>query len=86
MQFYPKSALSVKLFMFIFNYFYPDKLLYLSGIKKNRAFRPGFHRNMLVSNYARNARRIPAATALPITPATLGPIACINRKFDLSNS
>ena len=29
--------------------------------------------------YARNASRIPAATALPITPATLGPIACIRR-------
>ena|GEM_PF-3913327 len=40
MQFYPKSALSVKLFMFIFNYFYPDKLLYLSGIKKTGPFDP----------------------------------------------
>jgi len=27
------------------------------------------------------ARRTPAATAEPMTPATFGPIACINRKF-----
>ena len=26
--------------------------------------------------------RIPAATAEPITPATLGPIACISRKLE----
>ena len=32
--------------------------------------------------YPRNDNRIPAATAEPITPATLGPIACINRKFE----
>jgi hypothetical protein len=25
---------------------------------------------------------VPAATAVPITPATLGPIACINRKLE----
>lgn len=25
---------------------------------------------------------VPAATAVPITPATFGPIACIRRKFD----
>ena len=25
--------------------------------------------------------KVPAATAVPITPATLGPIACISRKF-----
>ncbi len=28
---------------------------------------------------ARNPRRTPAATAEPITPATLGPMACISR-------
>ena len=32
-------------------------------------------------SYATNARRIPAATAEPSTPATLGPIACINKKL-----
>ena len=30
----------------------------------------------------RKANNIPAATAEPITPATLGPIACIKRKLD----
>ena len=34
--------------------------------------------------YPRNPNNIPAATALPITPATLGPMACISRKFLLS--
>ncbi len=29
--------------------------------------------------YNKNPNKIPAATADPITPATLGPIACINR-------
>ena len=29
--------------------------------------------------YIKNPNRIPAATAEPITPATFGPIACINR-------
>ena len=32
--------------------------------------------------YPRNANRIPAATAEPITPDTLGPIACIKRKLE----
>ena len=27
------------------------------------------------------ANMVPAATAVPITPATLGPIACMSRKF-----
>ena len=27
------------------------------------------------------AINVPAATAVPITPATFGPIACISRKF-----
>ena len=31
--------------------------------------------------YPRNANKIPAATAEPITPDTLGPIACIKRKL-----
>ena len=30
-------------------------------------------------NYIKNPSKIPAATAEPITPATLGPIACINK-------
>ena len=30
-------------------------------------------------DYPSMLRRIPAATAEPITPATLGPIACINK-------
>ncbi len=29
--------------------------------------------------YFKNASKIPAATALPITPDTFGPIACINK-------
>ena len=29
----------------------------------------------------KNASKIPAATAEPITPATFGPIACINKKL-----
>ena len=31
---------------------------------------------MVITDYARNPRRTPAATAEPITPATLGPMAC----------
>ena len=31
------------------------------------------------SAYPRNESRIPAATAEPTTPATLGPMACISR-------
>ena len=30
--------------------------------------------------------KVPATTAVPITPATLGPIACISRKFEGSYS
>ena len=30
-------------------------------------------------DYIKNPSKIPAATAEPITPATLGPIACINK-------
>ena len=33
------------------------------------------------ANQPKMLMRMPAATALPITPATLGPIACISRKF-----
>ena len=29
--------------------------------------------------YIKNPSKIPAATAEPITPATFGPMACINR-------
>lgn len=36
--------------------------------------------------YPRNPNSIPAATAEPITPATLGPIACISRWLSGSNS
>ena len=32
--------------------------------------------------YPKKLNKIPAATAEPITPATLGPIACISRKFE----
>ena len=32
--------------------------------------------------YPKKDSNIPAATAEPITPATLGPIACISRKFE----
>ena len=35
-----------------------------------------------VGNYLNIASKTPAATADPITPATLGPIACISRKLD----
>ena len=30
-------------------------------------------------NYIKNPSKIPAATAEPITPATFGPMACINK-------
>ena len=30
-------------------------------------------------DYIKNPSKIPAATAEPITPATFGPIACINK-------
>ena len=30
-------------------------------------------------DYPKNPNRMPAATAEPITPATLGPMACISR-------
>ena len=33
-------------------------------------------------HYPKKLNNIPAATAEPITPATLGPIACISRKFE----
>ena len=35
-------------------------------------------------DYLKIDKRTPAATAEPITPDTLGPIACINKMFDLS--
>ena len=31
------------------------------------------------TDYIKNPSKIPAATAEPITPATFGPMACINR-------
>ena len=34
---------------------------------------------ILQMDYIKNPSKIPAATAEPITPATLGPIACINK-------
>ena len=34
-----------------------------------------------ILGYPKNDNNIPAATAEPITPATFGPMACINRKF-----
>lgn len=34
--------------------------------------------------YDKNPSKIPAATALPITPATFGPMACMSKWFDLS--
>ena len=37
---------------------------------------------IILFHYESIVSRIPAATALPITPATLGPIACIRRKLD----
>ena len=37
-------------------------------------------------NYAKKLSKRPAATALPITPATLGPIACMSKWFDGSYS
>ena len=36
----------------------------------------------LLNYFPNKARNTPAATADPITPATLGPIACISKKFD----
>lgn len=33
-------------------------------------------------SYPKNDNKIPAATAEPITPATLGPMACISKKFE----
>lgn len=35
-----------------------------------------------VSCYWKNNRSIPAATAEPMTPATLGPMACISKKLE----
>ena len=35
----------------------------------------------LFSNTPKIAMKVPAATAVPITPATFGPIACISRKL-----
>ena len=39
----------------------------------------------LNSFYKNSNNSNPAPTALPITPATLGPIACINKKFSGSS-
>ena len=33
----------------------------------------------MITDYIKNPSKIPAATAEPSTPATFGPIACINR-------
>lgn len=35
-----------------------------------------------ILHYPKKDSNIPAATAEPITPATLGPMACINRKLE----
>ena len=61
----------------------PFKVLHASfgglGMKKgcSRREQPFFLGNRLV--YTKNPNRMPAATAEPITPATFGPMACINR-------
>ena len=39
---------------------------------------PTVHRE----GYLSMASMVPAATAVPITPETFGPMACISRKFD----
>lgn len=56
-----------------------------TDIKKPLSKLSGFLRtSFIMTNYAgapTKASRIPAATAEPKTPATLGPIACINKKL-----
>lgn len=56
------------------------------GVYKNKEspFRTPLKVIVAYEIYARNPRRIPAATALPITPATFGPIACISKWLFLS--
>jgi hypothetical protein len=36
---------------------------------------------LILTNYLIKLNKTPAATAEPITPATLGPIACISKKL-----
>ena len=38
-----------------------------------------FYNKVVQTDYIKNPSKIPAATAEPITPATFGPMACINR-------
>ena len=37
--------------------------------------------SFILFSYPKNANNTPAATVEPITPATFGPIACINKKL-----
>ena len=54
---------------------------FLKGsIKKASSFEDAFHCQISRRNQPPNcASMVPAATAVPITPATFGPIACISR-------
>lgn len=59
--------------------------LYYPANKKNRARTTRALFRGVASNYLAAgpiiASMVPAATAVPITPATFGPIACMSRKF-----
>lgn len=63
---------------------YINVMFYLPGSYTNKKTLPiswkcFSYYNNVSSNYIRNPSNIPAATAEPITPATFGPMACINR-------
>ena len=47
-------------------------MLYRTGLDEAKAVRTA---------YPNMPKNMPAATAVPITPAMFGPMACINKKF-----
>jgi hypothetical protein len=52
----------------------------------NSHFRHTKTRMIDLTFYPKRLKKTPAAIAVPITPATLGPIACINKKLPGSSS
>ena len=64
----------------------PEKPAVIEQTKEldDKARIDAFYKTIKEKIYLNIDKRTPAATAEPITPDTLGPIACINKMFDLS--
>ena len=54
-------------------------MICISKKKGAPQMRNTFFAMIVQTDYIKNPSKIPAATAEPITPATFGPMACINR-------